>query len=117
MSDYNVLKFPDKGGGGDGPEDPMLEQRVVALEARLDKLDVKVDRIEAAVLRLEPLLRDISTRLTDLSVKVASIEGRMSGLEGRFSQIPTTWQIIAIFATFLIGLTGLLFASAKFFHP
>jgi hypothetical protein len=134
------------GGGrqsGDGPEDPMLEQRV-------GKLEEKADRIEAILTRLEPKITETllngakQVDLTKLQLEVADIkassakqadlqkaqvelaeikgglsglEGRLSGIEGRFSQIPTFWQMLGLIGTLLIGLAGLMFTAGKFLHP
>jgi hypothetical protein len=51
----NVIQFPGDNpaaGGGGGPEDPMLEQRV-------GRLEEKVDRIEAILVRLEPKIMEV----------------------------------------------------------
>jgi hypothetical protein len=52
-----------------------------------------------------------------LNSKVAGLDGRMAGIEGRLSQIPNVWQTIALLATLLIGLSGIVFTASRFLHP
>ncbi len=104
-----------------------------------------MDRIIEALRRVEPALkelaadnRDFRNQLTEMSIKLAGFEGqlagfdgrfkgldgrfqgldgRLAGIEGRLSQIPNVWQTIAILATLLIGLSGVLLTASRFFHP
>ena len=74
---------PFQSGGGDGPEDPMLEQRVARLED--DMRDIKAS------------LRSIDARLTSIDISVAEIKGRVS-------QSPTWIQLLlALIATWGAG--------------
>jgi hypothetical protein len=111
MSDFNVIRFA--GGGGDGPEDPMLERRVAALESAVGEIRGSVSRIENKLERHDEALRRIEDALkvlSDLREKVAHIDGRLAN-------IPTFWQTIALMATFLIGIAGLIFTASRFLHP
>jgi hypothetical protein len=71
-----------KGSDGGPPEDPMVEQRVSALEE-------KFGRIESVLQRLEPAIREIALTtakqvdLHKLQLDVAELKGRMTGLEGK----------------------------------
>jgi uncharacterized coiled-coil protein SlyX len=104
-------------GTGGGSENSMLEQRVAALETKVGQIETKVDRIDGALLRLEPAIREIAGKLSDLNGKVAGMDGRLLGIEGRLSQIPNFWQSTAIAGALLIGLSGVIFTTAKFLRP
>ena len=57
-----------------------------------------------------------------MSGRLAGIEGHLTGIditsvEARFQYIPTTWQIITIMATLLIGLSGVIFATGNYLRP
>ncbi|HKI14701.1 MAG TPA: hypothetical protein VKA12_06760 [Roseiarcus sp.] len=77
----NVIPFqPMNKGGGDGPEDPMLEQRVARLEQILERLEPKITEI----LLTGAKQSDLHKVQTDL----AEVKGRISGM-------PTTWTLFA----------------------
>jgi hypothetical protein len=62
-------------------------------------------------------LFDLGVKFAGLEGRMAGLEGRMAGIEGRLSQIPTVSQSIAILATLLIGMSGVLFTASRLFHP
>jgi len=106
---FKMYDNPSKGGGS-GPEDPMLEGRVTALETRLGQIEAKVDRVDAALQRLEPAIRDIGSKLSDLNVRVA-------GVEGHLRATPTFIQLlVALITTWAAG-TAIVFALVKAIHP
>lgn len=76
-------------GGGDYPQGSSLEARVSALEARLARIEAAVDAI-----RLD-----------------------LAEIKGRLANIPTTFQIVFMLATFtvatFIGATGLSLAVVR----
>jgi hypothetical protein len=108
---FKLLDFPRKGGGS-GPEDSMLEQRVARLED-------KVDRIEAAIIRIEPRISEIAGELKNLpkSNDIASLRADIAEVRGRLSMLPTWWMlIVALIATWSAG-SGIVFALIKASHP
>jgi septal ring factor EnvC (AmiA/AmiB activator) len=112
MSDFeplnNVIPLRKKGSGG-GPEDPVLEQRVAAVEVRLDKLEVKIDRIDQALQRLEPAIRDVGLKFAELNARVAGVEGQLRAM-------PTFLQlVVALITTWSAG-TAIVFALLKAIH-
>jgi hypothetical protein len=101
----DVIQFPGgKGGhsGGEGPGDPMLEQRVSHLEDDMKELKAS--------------LRTVETKLGGIEVSLARIEGRITGIEGRLSQSPTWIQLlVALIATW--GAGAAIIAAAVRFIP
>jgi len=136
----NLMSF----SGAGGPEDPMLEKRVDRLERILASLEPKISellltcakrddvqkiqidiaKVEGRLERVESRLEGVEVRLAGVDIRfsgvegrLAGVDGRLAGIEGRLSMIPTVWQNIAILGALLIGLSGLMFTSAKLFHP
>jgi hypothetical protein len=118
MTDYNVIKFPEKsGGGGDGPEDPMLESRVTLLERSMERFGEKFDRMDEALRRIEIALKELAADskalrkdFSDLAIKVASIEGQIKN-------IPTVLQLfLALITTWSAG-AAIVFALLRANHP
>jgi hypothetical protein len=94
---------PDIGGGGPrGPENSMLEQRVEKLEQRAEHSEGSLQRIEL-----------IATELKERTSHPASAAD-VAEIKGRLNSIPTTWQTVAILATLLIGIAGLVVATNNF---
>jgi hypothetical protein len=109
MADFKAFKTA-VGGRGGGPEDPVLDQRVEALEIKLAQIDAKIDRIDAALLRLEPAIRDITSRHADLNARVASVEGHLKAM-------PTFLQLAAMLITTWAAGAAIVFALLKASHP
>lgn len=101
----------------------MLEQRVERLEKILSSLEPKITELLLTCAkkddfqRLQLDLAKVEGRMSGIDGRLAGIEGRMSSIEGRFSMIPTTWQILTILATLLIGVSAMVFTTAKYLHP
>lgn len=111
---FDVIPGGESGGGG--PEDPMLEQRVV-------KLEEKVDRIEAILQRLEPKIMETlltgakQAELSKLQLQLIEFQGNtakqadlqkvqtdLAEVKGRVASLPTWWMlIIAIISTWGAG--------------
>ena len=106
-----------QGSSGGGPNDPELELRVSLLELKFSQIADTLQRIESALKELSTDNREFRNQLMDLSIKLAGVEGRITGIEGRLSGIPSTWHIVAILATLLFGVSGIVFAASKFYHP
>jgi hypothetical protein len=117
MSGKSVVPFrsTDTAGGGSGPEDPMIEQRVARLET-------KIENIEGMLVALQPKLVEMiaevkalpkASDFASLRADVGRIDGRIDQMDKRLGMIPNTWQIIGI----LIALGGLLFAARYFWSP
>jgi chromosome segregation ATPase len=109
---YDFSKKPFHTGGtksGGGPEDPMLELRVAALETKFSQIEIKIDRIDAALQRLEPAIRDIASKSSDLNAKVAGVEGHLRAM-------PTFIQLtVALISTWAAG-TAIVFALLRATH-
>jgi len=88
--------------GGGGPEDPMLERRVEALESDVRDVKAILSRLEAGFARVEEKLSHVA-----LSSEIARLEGRLS-------QIPSTWQIVGILAALLFGIASVVYATTNF---
>jgi hypothetical protein len=92
-------------GGGDGPEDPMLEQRVARLEQILEKLEPKITEI----LLTGAKQSDLHKVQTDL----AEVKSRISGM-------PTSWTLFAGLVTATITTwsadAAIVFALVKATH-
>lgn len=80
----------------------MLEPRVTALEQKIERVENSLQRIELIVTELRERSSHQAT-----AADVARIDGRLSN-------IPTTWQIVAILAALLFGVSGLLFTAGNF---
>ncbi|MGA2045186.1 MAG: hypothetical protein ABSG83_17670 [Roseiarcus sp.] len=107
----SVIPFGEKGEGGDGPDDPMLERRVARLED-------KVDRIEAAIIRIEPRISEIAGELRHLpkSNDIGLLRADIDEIRGRLSMLPTWWMlVVALTATWSAG-AGIVLALVKVSH-
>ena len=118
----NLVPFPGERGrsGGPtsgGPDDPMLDYRVQRLEDDLRDVKASLRAIEATLAEMSSRLAGIDGRLTGLEGRLAGIDARISSVEARFQYIPTTWQVITIMATLLIGLSGVIFATGNYLRP
>jgi hypothetical protein len=106
----DVHEFPRRAvttsGGGGGPYDPTLDQRVAILEKKIDRIEVKLEKHDEAFRRIEDALK----ALIDIREKVAHIDGRLNN-------IPTFWQTFSLMAMLLIGIAGLIFTASRFLHP
>jgi hypothetical protein len=98
---------------GGGPEDPMIEQRVANLEATVGDIRTSGARIEAKLERHEEALR----RIEDALKVLVDVREKVAHIDGRLANIPTFWQTLALMATLLIGLSGIIFSASRFLHP
>ena len=94
--------FPFKSGGGGGPENPTLEQRVAHLED--DMKDVK-----SSLTRIEQRLASI-----DAELKHVAKASEVAELRGRLSNLPTTIQMIMMLITIWSVGTGMILAVLRF---
>ncbi|WP_114955207.1 hypothetical protein [Flaviflagellibacter deserti] len=62
-------------------------------------------------------LRGIEGRLGGIEVSLARLDGRFDGFDKRLQMIPNVWQTIAIMSSMLIGMAGIIFATANFLRP
>lgn len=107
--------------GGQPPDN--TDRRLDALEKNFEKLDGKIDR-------LTELVRSFGEKSAD---RLSNIDGRLTGIEktldakastadvrelsGKVSNIPTTWQTVAIIAALLVGIGGLSFTISRLAEP
>jgi hypothetical protein len=111
-----VTEFRRRGGDAGGPEDPLLEERVERLEKILASLEPKISEILLTCAKRDDVLK-LQLEIAEVKGRIQGIDGRLAGIDGRFSQIPTTWQILALVGTLLVGLSGLIFTASRFLHP
>jgi hypothetical protein len=85
----NVIRPSRFSGGGSGPNDPTVEFRLARLETAVDNIQKDVQALREAVARID----------------------------GKISNLPTTFQIVFMLATFtvatFVGATGLALAVLK----
>lgn len=112
------------GGDGSGPEDPMLDKRVEALEVEVRSMKDSLGRMEVVFARVEEKLASLATKddvaraemrfSGDLSRAELRLSNDIAELKGRVSNLPTTWQIVAILAALLVGVASLVYATDNF---
>jgi chromosome segregation ATPase len=102
----------------------MLERRVAALEievretgAAVVRVENKIDGHDEALRRIEEALRYLAEDNKNFSKIVTELRGKVAHIDGRLANIPTVWQTIAILASLLVGLSGIIFTASRFLHP
>ncbi len=111
----NVFEFPNQPfhtGGGSGPEDPTMEQRVSALEARSERIESSLQRLEVTIAKIDGTLSQMP-KASDL----AAIRTEVAEVKGRISNLPTTWQLVIFAIGLPIATSGLVFAISRFIKP
>jgi hypothetical protein len=92
-----IIRFPanDFGsGGGDGPEGPMLEQRVTKIEGDIATIKSDIAAMKVGQRSIEDSLLEIKTEL-----KLLPKAGEIGEIKGRLSMMPTTWQLVGLLLT------------------
>ena len=79
-------------GGGGGPSDPDMTERVTRLERAVDDIKTVLGRLEPAITKI----RDDTNEM-----------------KGKLSQMPTVWQLTAL----IIAIFGLAFVVVRFGIP
>jgi hypothetical protein len=92
-------------GSGDGPEGPMLEQRVTTIESDIATIKVDIATIKTGQRSIEDTLLEIKTEL-----KLLPKAGEIGEIKGKLSLLPTTWQLVVILLT--TWAAGMYFAIA-----
>jgi chromosome segregation ATPase len=112
------------GTGDGGPSGPTLEERVTAPEQRVERIDRKIDRIESkldrhdeAFRRIEDALKSLALDHKDFVKSQMDLREKVAHIDGRLANIPTFWQTLALQATLLLGIAGLIFTSSRLLHP
>jgi hypothetical protein len=82
-----LIPFSGRKAGGDGPEGPMLEQRVAKIES-------DITEIKSSLRSIEDSLLEIKTEL-----KTLPKAGEIGEIKGRISLMPTTFQLAVILLT------------------
>lgn len=72
----------------------------------MERVEAKLERHDDALRRIEDALK----LLVDVREKVAHIDGGLAN-------VPTFWQTLALIATLLIGIAGIIFTASRFLHP
>jgi hypothetical protein len=100
------------GGGGDGPDNPMLEQRVASLEEKIGRMDAKLSAIEL-------VLADIRGQLSQMprAMDFASLRAEVAEVKGRIGNLPTTWTLLSFAVGACLASAGLAFTIARVIHP
>lgn len=104
----NIVGFPNERGrgGGGGPEDPGLEERVKALEAKLDRIADRQQAMQTLLVEIRAHLLNTATRsdVVDLRSETAAAKADLSYIKGRVEGLPSTWQmIIAVMGSWAVG--------------
>ena len=95
----NVHEFPHGGrrdGGGGGPEDPMLEQRVAHLEE-----DV----------------RDIRRSMSEMNDRMGRMEIGIAKIQARIEMLPTIWTFVVALIATVFTAVGVVIAVISAFQP
>jgi hypothetical protein len=98
----NTLKlaFPS---GGDGPEEPTVEQRVSRLEKILERLEPKITEILLTGAKQNDVQK--------VQLEMAELKGRMMAIEAKLGALPSTFTLLTIvFTTWALGSGILIFA-------
>ncbi|WP_244613429.1 hypothetical protein [Methylosinus sp. Ce-a6] len=99
------------GGSGDGPEDPMLEQRVARLESDLSEVKAMLKDIGKELIEIKIGVTKLDGKFEKIDGRFVGLEGRLGGLDTRISGLPATWTILGIvFTTWALGSGILIFA-------
>jgi hypothetical protein len=102
MTNLQLLEFPEKGGGG-GPEEPQLEQRVSRLERILERLEPRITEILLTGAKQSDVQK--------VHIDLAELKGRMAAIEAKVGVLPSTFAILTIvFTTWALGSGILIFA-------
>jgi chromosome segregation ATPase len=109
------------GTGDGGPSGPTLEERVTVLEQRverkIDRIESKLDRHDEAFRRIEDALKSLALDHKDFVKSQMDLREKVAHIDGRLANIPTFWQTLALQATLLLGIAGLIFTSSRLLHP
>jgi len=111
----NILPFPGEhkgqgeGGDGSGPEDPMLERRVDALEADMKEVKASLSRMEVTLARIDGTISQMP-RATDF----AKLSSDVSELKGKVSNLPTWFNLIGVVISTWMAGAGIVLAIIKF---
>jgi len=84
----------------------MLEQRVAALEADMREM-------KGILARIEKRLDSLEAKFERFDERLRKVEGDVRELSGRVSQLPSTWQMVALF----VAQSGLMIAVLRFGLP
>jgi hypothetical protein len=102
MSANNVVILPNSkltdtrsaGGHGDGPEGPMLEQRVLKVETDIATIRSDIATMKIGQRSIEDSLLEIKTEL-----RLLPKAGEIGEIKGKLTLMPTTWQLVALLLT------------------
>ncbi|WP_428990531.1 hypothetical protein [Methylocapsa aurea] len=98
-------------GGGDGPEDPMFEQRVARVESDISEIKSLLKELSADVKGLGGRFTKMEIDIAKIDGRFTGLDGRMSGLDARIAGLPSTWTMLGIvFTTWALGSGILIFA-------
>lgn len=101
----------NKLGGGDGPEDPMLEQRVARVESDVSEIKAMLKELSRDTTEIKIYLGKFEGKFAAIDGRFTGVEGRLSSLDARLSALPTTWTMLGIvFTTWALGSGILIFA-------
>jgi hypothetical protein len=95
----DTVIHPSQFAGGSGPRDPTVDERLARLETAVD---------------------DIRAELKAIRAEMAAFRVDLARMDGKISNIPTTFQLVFMLATFavtaFVGTTGLSLAILKLAH-
>jgi uncharacterized coiled-coil protein SlyX len=101
----------EAGGSGDGPEDPMLEQRVARLETDVADIKASLRTMSQDINEIKIGLAKIDGKFDKVDGRFTGIEGYLKGIDARIASLPTVWTMLGIvFTTWALGSGILIFA-------
>jgi hypothetical protein len=104
-----VIRFPSNdfrsGGNGDGPEGPMLDQRVTRLETDVSEIKISMRSVQDSLIRIE----------TELKALPKSAE--IGEIKGRIAMLPTTLQLVTLVISTWAAGAGIALALMRFGKP
>ncbi len=91
-----VIPFRGERSGGDGPEDPMLEQRVA---------------------RLEEDVREIRRSTSEMNDRMGRMEIGIAKIQARIEMLPTIWTFVVALIATVFTAVGVVIAVISAFQP
>jgi hypothetical protein len=103
---FNVI---DGGLGGGGPEDPMLDQRVAALEDGQKRSNAVLEKINERLIGIEAEIKHLPK-----AADYATLKADVARFDGKLSNIPTMWQLLTMVVSTWAAGAAIVFTILRF---